>query len=46
VALYVKRRAELRVFKNKTLRKVFGLQEGEESTKRLERDLHTGEVNG
>ena len=41
MVLYVKKRAELKVLKNKVLRKIFGLQEGEESTKRLKRELHT-----
>jgi hypothetical protein len=37
VVFCIKRRTELRVFKNKVLRKIFGLQEGE-STKTLERE--------
>jgi hypothetical protein len=46
VVCYIKRRTELRVFKSKVLRKIFGLQEGE-SAKTLEREkLRTEEVNG
>jgi hypothetical protein len=46
VVFYIKRRTELRVFKNKVLRKLSGLQEGEiTKTLEKERKLRTEEVN-